>query len=194
MRQVSALVIVLALAAGLAVAQPMSGYGQQQMPMGGMMGQGMMGQGTYTAQQNPWGLTSEQMAQMQAQQAGNMRLIDSLNSQLAMKQVELNGLWGADKIDEKKITARMNEINDLNARIQMAQTNSAIAMYNILTPQQRGMMRWSWGGMMGGMMPNMMQYCPMMNGMMNGYPTTGRGMMGMGMMGGCPMMGGYGWH
>ena len=168
----------LVLVAAMAVAQPAAPYGQGKMPMG-MPGM-MMGTGDMSKMPQ---LTADQWAKMDAARMDYLRTVGTIQTDLAVKKLELAALWRADDIDSKKIMAKVNEISSVKAKLGTAKTDHLIAMYNILTPDQRKSMRMGMHGMMQRrMMPGMMmQGCPMMGG----------GMMGSGMMGGS-MMGGMG--
>jgi Spy/CpxP family protein refolding chaperone len=165
----------LALVAAIAVAQP-AGQGNMPMGMPGMM----MGTGDMSKMPQ---LTADQWAKMDAARMDHLRTVGPIQTDLAVKKIELAALWRAEDIDSKRIMAKVNEISSVKAKLETAKTNHMIAMYNILTPDQRKSMRMGMHGMMQRrMMPGMMmQGCPMMgggvmgSGMMSG---TGNSMMG----------------
>ena len=164
----------LVLCAAMAVAQPAAPMGQAKtMGMPGMMAADMpkMPQ-----------MTADQWARMDAARTSYLRTAGPIQTDLAVKQLELAALWRADDIDSKKIMAKVAEISAAKAKLDAAKADRMIAMFNILTPEQRKSMRWGMHGMMQNrMMPGMM---------MQGCPMMGSGIMGGGMMGG--MMGGAG--
>ncbi len=154
----------LALVAALAVAQPAAMPGQ-----GRMMGTpGMMSDAPKMPE-----MTAEQWAKMDAAKTSFLRTAGPLETDLAVKKLELAALWRADNIDSKKIMAKVSDISATKAKLDAAKADRMVAMFNILTPDQRKSMRWGMHGMMQRrMMPGMMmQGCPMMGGM-------GGGMMG----------------
>jgi len=126
-------------------------------------------------------MTSEQQEKMDAQRIAHLRTVGPIRTDIAVKQFELAALWRAENLDAKKIIAKVNEISALKAKLDAAMADNMIAMHNIHTPEQRKAMRSGMHGMMGG---GMMQGCPMMGGGM-----MGGSMMGGGMMQNCPMMG-----
>jgi len=162
-------VAVLAVAAGMAVAQPAAE--PMAMPMSGAMHEGMMA-GMPKAPE----LSAEQQTQMDAQRISYLREVGPIKTDIAVKEIELAALWRADELDARKITAKVTEISSLKARLEQAEAGNRIAMHNLLTPEQRKTMRPGTG-------------CGMMRGGMMGGGMKGGGMGG-GMMGGCPMMGG----
>jgi Spy/CpxP family protein refolding chaperone len=162
------IVAAMALVTAIAVAQPAAPTGQGRMPMGmpGMM---------MDMPKMP-DLTADQWVKMDAARAEHMRTVGPMQTDLAIKKLELTALWRAENIDAKKIMAKVNEISSVKAKLDAAKVDHMITMYNILTSDQRKSMRMGMHGMMQKrMMPGMMmQGCPMMGG----------GMMGSGMMGG----------
>jgi Spy/CpxP family protein refolding chaperone len=161
------MVAALALCAAVAVAQPAAPYGQGKMPMGmpGMMDTPKMPE-----------MTAEQWAKMDAARTSYLRMAGPIQTDIAVKKLELAALWRAENIDSKKILAKVAEISAARTKLDAAKADRMIAMFNTLTPDQRKSMRWGMHGMMQrGMMPGMM---------MQGCPMMGSGMMGGGMMGG----------
>ncbi len=173
MKRVLTVVAVLVLALSIATAQK---------PKGGMTGGMMSNQMSMMPQMTP-----DQMAKMDAERINYIQTVGPINTDLMARKVELAALWRADNIDPKMITAKVNEISALKAKLDMARANHWIAAWNLLTPDQRKTMRMGMHGMMQKMMmPGMMmQGCPMMGGGMMGGNMMGGSMMGgMGMMGG----------
>jgi Spy/CpxP family protein refolding chaperone len=162
----------LALVAAIAVAQPAAPTAQGKMPMGmpGMM---------MDMPKMP-DLAADQWVKMDAARTDHLRTVGPIQTDLAVKKLELTALWRAENIDAKKIMAKANEISSLKAKLDAAKVDHMIAMYNILTPDQRKSMRMGMHGMMQRrMMPGMMmQGCPMMgggmmeSGMMSGMGST----------------------
>lgn len=174
MKKTLTIAAVLVLAAGFAVAQPAAQTAPMKMPMGGMMS------GMQDMPRMPE-MTNDQLSKMDAQRIVHLRTVGPIKSEIAVKQIELAGLWRAENLDAKKITAKVNEISALKTKLDAAMANNMIAMHSLLTPEQRKSMRSGMHGMMPGMM---MQGCPMMGGGMMGKGMMGGGMMRGGMMGG----------
>jgi len=169
------IVAAVLLIAAMAVAQPAAPTGQGNMPMGmpGMM---------MNMPKMP-DLTADQWAKIDAARTNYLRAVSPMNTDLAVKMIELAALWRGDNIDAKMIMAKVNEISALKAKLESAKVDHMIAMYNVLTPDQRKSMRMGMHGMMQRrMMPGMMmQGCPMMGGGVMGGNMMGSGMMnGMG--------------
>ena len=162
----------LVLVAAIAVAQPGAQSGQQMGMSGMMMNMPKMPD-----------LASDQWMKMDAAKTSYLRTVGPLQTDLAIKKLELAALWRADNIDSKKIMATVNEISAVKAKLEAAKTDRMIAMFNMLTPDQRKSMRMGMHGMMQRrMMPGMMmQGCPMMGGGMMGGMSGN--MMGDDMMG-----------
>jgi len=163
----------LALAAALAVGQPAAMPGPGKM----MGGPGMMNWDTPKMPE----MTADQWAKMDAARTSYLRTVGPLQTDLAVKQLELAALWRAEVIDSKKVTAKVSEISATKAKLDAAKADRMIAMFSILTPDQRKSMRWGMHGMMQRWMAPgmMMQGCPMMNGGMMGYGMTSDATMGM---------------
>jgi len=145
---------------------PMAGGGMQMMDkpaMPGMMG--MMPD-----------MTPEQMDKVDAMRVAHMKTVMPIRTDIQVAEVELDALWRAEKLDAKKIVAKVNEIGGLRQKLELAMVNHRIDMHNLMTPEQRKAMKKM------GMRPGMKG-----KGM-------GRGMRGMmrGQMGGqgCDMQGG----
>jgi Spy/CpxP family protein refolding chaperone len=177
--------LALMVFVGLVVAQTQPA---QPAPMAGMPGMGM-GRGMGMAKADIPDLTEAQRSQMDNLMTSHLREMMPLQMNLRLKEIELDALWRADKLDAKKITGAVKEINEIRGQIELARVNHQLAVAGILTPEQRkafapgrghgrrGMGRGMGRGMMGGMGPGMMgggMGCGMM-----GDDTPGPG--------GCPM-------
>jgi Spy/CpxP family protein refolding chaperone len=121
------------------------------------------------------GMTPEQMEKCDALRTAHMKTVMPIRTDIQVAEIELDALWRAEKLDAKKIVAKVNEIGGLRQKLELAMVNQRIDMYNLMTPDQRKAMRKMHMGMGRGMMGKGM----------------GRGMRGMmhGQMGGCPMGG-----
>ncbi len=165
------IVAVLALVTAMAVAQPAAMPGQ-----GKMMGrQGLMATDLPKMPE----MTAEQWAKMDAARTSYLRTAGPIQTDIAVKKLELAALWRAENVDSKKILAKVAEISAAKTKLDAAKADRMIAMFNTLTPDQRKSMRWGMHGMMQrGMMPGMMmQGCPMMGSGMMGNMMGGAGSM-----------------
>jgi Spy/CpxP family protein refolding chaperone len=147
---------ILVLVAGFALAQP--GPGVPAMPRMPMMDKpetiGMMA--------NIPDLTPEQMDKCDAMRVAHMKTVMPIRTEIQVAEIELDALWRADKLDAKKIVAKVKEIGDLQQKIELAMVNRRIEMHNLLTPEQRKAMRkMGMGRGMRGMMRGQMDGCPM---------------------------------
>jgi len=175
--------MIVVVAGGFALAQPGPGMtapapnAKAQAPMTcGMQGmQGMM-QGPAMPDMTP-----EQLEKMDALRAAHMKTVMPIQTDIRVAEIELDALWRADKLDAKKIVAKVNEIGGLRQKLELAMVNHRIDMYNLMTPdQQKAMRKMHMGrGMMGKGMGRGMR--GMMRGQMGG---EGCGMQGGGQCGG----------
>ena len=185
-RALAALMIVV-VASGFALAQPGPGAAapvqnaKAQAPMACGM-QGMQGMTSGQAMPGMMGMmadmpnmTPEQMEKCDALRVAHMKTVMPIRTDIQVAEIELDALWRAEKLDAKKIVAKVNEIGGLRQKLELAMVNHRIDMYNLMTPDQRKAMRKMHMGGGPGMMGKGM----------------GRGMRGMmrGQMGGCPMGG-----
>ncbi len=155
------LTVALALLAGLAVAQPCH----------------MAGKGMHTKAEKPAmpEMTAEQLDKMDGLRVSHLKETAPLQTELDIKQMELAALWRAEKLDAKKIVAKVKEIGELRLKLQLAEVNHQLDIYNLLTPEQRKAWR-----------PPMVGGRGMMRGM--GRRMKGRAMIGEdvdGLMGAC---------
>jgi Spy/CpxP family protein refolding chaperone len=194
--------VVLALV-GTAFAQPGSEPGAQP-PCAACPG---MDAGDPTgAMEPPPRLSAEQLQKMDSLRVGHLREVLPLQTDLEVKQIEIEALWNADELNANKILAKVREMNDARGRLQLARVNHRLAMYRLLTREQRGLARLYLGtghgrgmrGMGRGMQGRgMMRGMGGMRGMGMGPGTMGQGacmggqcQMGQGMM--CPTCPGQG--
>jgi Spy/CpxP family protein refolding chaperone len=139
MKNTALTIAALALLAGFALAQP--GPGATVPRMGGRMP--MMEQ---TSKPELPAMTPEQLDKMDALRIAHLKEVLPLQTDLQIKEMELAALWRADKLDAKKIVAKVREISDARGKLELAKVNHRIDMYNLMTPEQRKAMR---PGMMG---------------------------------------------
>jgi Spy/CpxP family protein refolding chaperone len=166
---------ILALAAGLALAQPGPGTATTAPPAKTQAGMkcGMPGmQGMMQGPAIP-DMTPEQQEKIDALRVAQVKQMAPMRADLRVKEIELDALWRAEEPDAKKIIAKVKEIGDIKEKIEVARINHQFEVRKLLTPEQRKAMRSM------GMRPGMMG-----RGMRRGM----RGMM-RGQMGGCSMGG-----
>ena len=86
-------------------------------------------------------LTPEQMDKMDAMRVSHMKTVLPIRTDIQVAEIELDALWRADKLDSKKIVAKVNEIGGLRQKLELAMVNHRIDVYNLMTPDQRKAMR-----------------------------------------------------
>ncbi len=116
-------------------------------------------------------LTEEQHRQVDELRMNQLKETMPVETDIQIKQMELDALWRAEDLDSKKIVAKVKEISNLRARLQLARTNRRLGFYKLLTPEQREQAR----GMRG-----MMGRRRGMRGMRGKMGGRGGGMRGMG--------------
>ncbi len=97
------------------------------------------------APQQPMPMMASEMPQLtdaQREQIRNLRIkhlkeILPLQTELRIKELELQILWEADKLDSKAIIAKFKEISELRNKLELARVNHRLEIAQILTPQQR---------------------------------------------------------
>ena len=138
----TALMIVV-VTGGLALAQPGPGMtapapnAKAQAPMASGM-QGMQGMMPGPAMPD---MTPEQLEKIDALRAAHMKTVMPIQTDIRVAEIELDALWRADKLDAKKIVAKVNEIGGLRQKLELAMVNHRIEMHNALTPDQQKAMR-----------------------------------------------------
>lgn len=140
-------------------------------------------------------LTSDQLDKLDQLRMNHLREVMPLETDLEIKEMELEALWRADQLDSKKIVAKVKEIAGVRTQIELSRVDQRLGTYNLLTPEQREKAR----KFMGRFVPGMGRgHGAMgqgrMRGMRQGMGRMGRGMgrmgRGMGRMGrGMGMMG-----
>jgi Spy/CpxP family protein refolding chaperone len=86
-------------------------------------------------------LTSEQMDKFDAMRVAHMKTVMPIRTDIQVAEIELDALWRAEKLDAKKIVAKVNEIGGLRQKLELAMVNHRIEMHNALTPDQQKAMR-----------------------------------------------------
>jgi Spy/CpxP family protein refolding chaperone len=141
------LAIVALAAFGIALAQP-----------GPMLGRGRHKSAVEPAEMPE--MTAEQLDKMDGLRISHLTETAPIRTDLRIKEMELAALWRAEKLDGKRIVAKFKEISDLRAKLELAQVNHQLEVYNLLTPEQRKAWRppmMGGRGMMRGMGRRMMQ-------------------------------------
>ncbi|MCX6842556.1 MAG: Spy/CpxP family protein refolding chaperone [candidate division WOR-3 bacterium] len=113
---------------------PMGGPGMPMMEKAGRQGMPGMMAGIPD-------LTPEQMDKMDALRVSHMKTVLPIRTDIQVAEIELDALWRADKLDSKKIVAKVNEIGGLRQKLELAMVNHRIDMYNLMTPDQQKAMR-----------------------------------------------------
>jgi Spy/CpxP family protein refolding chaperone len=83
------------------------------------------------------GLTAEQTAQIRDLREATLKDIKPLRDKMFSKRGELKLLWLQKTPDREKITAVQKEIGSLRDQMQDKMTSHRLAMFNVLTPEQR---------------------------------------------------------
>jgi len=150
-RALAALMIVV-VAGGFALAQPgpasaPAPAGKAQAPMACGM-QGMQGMMPGPAMPGMMGMmagmpdmTPEQMEKCDALRVAHMKTVMPIRTDIQVAEIELDALWRAEKLDAKKIIAKVSEIGGLRQKLELAMVNHRIDMYNLMTPDQRKAMK-----------------------------------------------------
>ncbi|MEP0367083.1 MAG: periplasmic heavy metal sensor [Cyclobacteriaceae bacterium] len=82
-------------------------------------------------------LTPEQMAKFEDMRVAHYKEVQPVQNQLKEKRASLRSLVTADKLDQKKIDQRINEIGNLETALLKAKTNHQIAIRAMLTDKQK---------------------------------------------------------
>jgi Spy/CpxP family protein refolding chaperone len=101
-------------------------------------------------------LSNEQLDRMDVLRQSHIREMLPLRTDVQIKEMELDALWRAEKLDGREIAAKVNELSALRGRLELARVNHLLAMYEVMTPEQRknfrpGARRGQRRGMMRGM-------------------------------------------
>ena len=146
-RALAALMIVV-VAGGFALAQPGPGTAAPSAKAQAPMGCGMQGMMQGPAMPGMMGMmagmpdmTPEQMEKCDALRVAHMKTVMPIRTDIQVAEIELDALWRAEKLDAKKIVAKVNEIGGLRQKLELAMVNHRIDMYNLMTPDQQKAMR-----------------------------------------------------
>jgi len=82
-------------------------------------------------------LTSDQKAQLQARQEAFMAEMEPLRNELFTKKEELRQLWAKPNPDQAEISAKQQEIRELQGQMQERATQQRLSCRDVLTPEQR---------------------------------------------------------
>lgn len=94
-------------------------------------------------------LTDAQREQLQSLRIKHLKEIMPLETEIRIKELELQTLWDAEKLDSKAIIAKVKELSELRNKLELTRTNHRLEIAQILTPQQRRQMRHMFGMGMG---------------------------------------------
>jgi Spy/CpxP family protein refolding chaperone len=83
------------------------------------------------------GLTDEQTAKIRDLREAHLKDIKPLHDKMFSKRGELKLLWLQKTPDREKITAVQKEIGSLRDQMQDKMTGHRLAMFDVLTPEQR---------------------------------------------------------
>lgn len=125
-----AMVGVLGLSGGLALAQAPPGRGPQGPP------DRRPGMG-FRALTRELGLSDAQVAQIEKMRTDQRRAGIKRRADVELARLELRELLKAPTIDEKAVQARTKELGDLHAAGLRARVDAQVQMNKILTPEQR---------------------------------------------------------
>jgi len=129
-------------------------------------------------------MTNDQLDKFDQLRMNHLKEVMPLETDLEIKEMELEALWRADQLDSKKIIAKVKEIAGVRTQIELSRVNQRLGTYNLLTPEQREKGRKFLGRFMPGMgRGHGMMGQGRMRGMGRGTGRMGRGMGRMGMMG-----------
>jgi Spy/CpxP family protein refolding chaperone len=81
-------------------------------------------------------LTADQSAQIQALRDGFLKEIEPFRKELYTKQTELRSIWSTPNPDRAAVTAKQEEIMDLQSRMQEEATSLGLEMRKVLTSEQ----------------------------------------------------------
>jgi len=135
-----AAMMVLVLAAGFALAQPAPATSAPAPATQMQAGMPRGGQGMKHGPAMP-DMTPEQLEKVDAMRVAHMKTVMPIRTDIQVAEIELDALWRAEKLDAKKIVAKVNEIGGLRQKLELAMVNHRIDMYNLMTPDQQKAMR-----------------------------------------------------
>jgi len=82
-------------------------------------------------------LTTEQTEKIKALREAHLKDIKPLQDKMFSKRGDLRLLWLQTSPNQAKITAVQKEIRSLRDQIQDKRTNQRLAVFNVLTPEQK---------------------------------------------------------
>lgn len=90
-----------------------------------------------TTPPEPPRLSEAQLQQFDSLRIAHLREVLPLQTELRIKELELEALWAAEEPNANKILAKAREINDIRGRLQLARVNHRLAAYRLLSREQR---------------------------------------------------------
>ncbi|MBN2029211.1 Spy/CpxP family protein refolding chaperone [bacterium] len=107
-------------------------------------------------------LTEEQQEQIQSLNLNLQKELISMRADLELKNVELRALLNEDELNENAIIDKIEEIGEIETKIEIANIKNQLAIRDLLTPEQLeeygNGIHWNWGMMgnrMAPVLPNM---------------------------------------
>jgi len=82
-------------------------------------------------------LTEAQHEKMDQLRMSFLKETMPLKTDIKLKEMELNALWRAEKLNTKAIVAKVKEIAGIRTKLEVARVNRRINRYNVLTPEQQ---------------------------------------------------------
>ena len=82
-------------------------------------------------------LTEEQTEKIRALREAHLKDVTPLRDKMFSKRAELKLLWLQASPDQNKITAAQKEIRALRDQLEDKRTSHRLAVFNLLTPEQR---------------------------------------------------------
>ncbi len=82
-------------------------------------------------------LSEAQAQQFDSLRIAHLREVLPLQSELRVKEIELEALWRAEEPNANRILAKVREINDVRGRLHLAKVSHRLAAYRLLSREQR---------------------------------------------------------
>ena len=82
-------------------------------------------------------LTDEQQEKMDELRMAHLKQVRPLETDVELKEMELDVLWRAEKLSSKAIVAKVKEISALRTKIQVARVQHRLDRFGKLTPEQQ---------------------------------------------------------
>lgn len=86
-------------------------------------------------------LTEAQRQKLDELRAEQVKALATVRADLEVKATEMVALWRAEKLEARKLVAKVREISGLREKLEVARVNLRVAMLELLTPEQREQLR-----------------------------------------------------